>query len=155
MRILAGPLNYQEHGAIVGDLAGFDVRCFAERDADVPYHPAQDSFQDLWGRLPENWVPDVLAWWWPEYTVIPRGIEECPCLSVAVVGDWNLNFLATRPLLDAFDHVFTDRKGVELLRQSGFDRVTRWPVYGFHPRQFRLLPNTTRIYDVTFVGHFH
>lgn len=151
MRILIGPLNYHDHQSILGDLQGFDVRSFDARGADVLYRPAHDTFQELWGRLPATWIPDVLVWWGPESTGVPEGIEECPRFSVAVLVDPELA-VSGRGTLEGFDHVFTGRVGVAALHEAGFGRVTRWPVNGFNPRHFRRLPGVERIHDVTVVG---
>jgi hypothetical protein len=94
MRILIGPLNYQDHKAVAGALQGFDVRCFDEHAADISYHPSIETFQDLWARLPQQWTPDVLVWWLPEPATLPTGTAECPCLSVAILGNCELNFPA-------------------------------------------------------------
>src|SRR3990172_1108197 len=155
MRILVGPLNNRDHRAVAGAFEGFDVRCFDTHAADIAYRSSFQTFQDLWARLSQQWSPDVLIWWLPECARIPSGIHECPCLSVAIVENCELNPAETRSALEAFDHVFTDRGGVERLRQSGFDRVTHWPMNGFDPRQFRRLTNVERISDVTVVGAFN
>jgi hypothetical protein len=67
----------------------------------------------------------------------------------AVLAEWDPRIV---PHLEPFDHVFSNRPGIEALRQRGFYRGTRWPVHGFDPRRFQRLPNVERIYDVSVIS---
>lgn len=155
MRILLGPLNRQDHPAVVGDLAGLDILVFDRHDADVVFDPAREPLETLLGRLPAGWRPDALVWWSPEYTVLPDGIERCPVPSVAVLGDWNLGVWSTAPLLEAFDLVVTDRKGVQVLGPQLEVPVDAWPAFSFDPARHRREPRVERDIDVLFVGNMN
>ncbi|MFQ5828089.1 MAG: glycosyltransferase [Candidatus Methylomirabilia bacterium] len=154
MRLLVGPINQDQHADLLGDLEGLDLRSFDLKAADFFFSPSE-PFSALWERLPTDWQPDVVVWWSLEYAPIPPGLEACPCLLVAALADWNLNFVTTLPLLSAFDWVFTDRAGVAKLREAGCQNVSYWPNFAFYPGKYRLAPEQERPWDVTFIGNFN
>jgi tetratricopeptide (TPR) repeat protein len=154
MRVLLGPLNHRAHGPVL-DLPGFDVLAFDRRDADIRFDPARDSLEALWARLPAGWRPDLLIWWSPEYSLLPAGIERSPVPSVAVLGDWNLSFWTTAPLLEAFDLVVTDRPGVRVLGPQLGVPVDAWPAFSFDRALHRREPRVERDIDVLFVGNMN
>lgn len=160
MRLLFGPLGvgthaalggYGAHTAYLGPLRELDGRTFGGAGTDIPYRPAVEPLDALFARLPDGWRPDALAWWAPEYTPLPQGIEACPILSVALLGDWQMNFWGTLGVLDAFDLVVADVPGVELLAARGIpaEAVRLW---SFDPALHRPVPGVPRDIDVLFVG---
>jgi tetratricopeptide (TPR) repeat protein len=152
MRVLIGPLNRRDHRAVVGDLDGLDVRCFDRHDADVTFDAAHESLGALWTRLPAGFTPEVLIWWSPEYALVPDGIEDCPVPSIAVLGDWNLGVWSTTPLLEAFDWVVTDARGVATFRAQLDVAVDRWRAFSFDRLHHRRTDDVARDIDVLFVG---
>ncbi|HXG15803.1 MAG TPA: glycosyltransferase, partial [Calidithermus sp.] len=155
MRVLIGPLNRRDHRAVLGDLDGLDVLAFDRVDADLAFDPAREPLESLWQRLPAGWRPDLLLWWSPEYSLLPEGIERCPVPSVAALGDWNLGFWSTAPLLEAFDWVVTDRAGVQVLAPQLGVPVDRWPMFSFDRALHRPDPGRERDIDVLFVGNLN
>jgi tetratricopeptide (TPR) repeat protein len=153
MRALIGPLNPRDHRAVAGGLGALDARCFDRAHADIAFDPASEPIDALWSRLPERWEPDLLIWWSPEYSLVPEGIERCPVPSIAVLGDWNLGLWATAPLLEAFDWVVTDRRGVDVLGPQLQVPVDRWPAFSFDSTLHRRRPGDARDIDVLFVGN--
>lgn len=152
MRALVGPLNRRDHGAVVGDLDGLDVRCFDRHDADVTFDAATESLAALWSRLPVGFTPDVLVWWSPEYALVPDGIEACPVPSIAVLGDWNLGVWSTTPLLEAFDWVVTDALGTATFRPQLDVAVDRWRAFSFDRARHQRTSEVGRDIDVLFIG---
>ena len=152
MRALLGPLNPSDYSAAAGDLGSLDVRCFDRRGADITFDPARESLEALWSRLPSDFVPDCLIWWSPEYTLVPEGIESCPVPTIAVLGDWNLGVWSTAPLLEAFDWVVTDARGVQIFGPQLEVPVDGWPAFSFDARRHRRVRDVERDIDVLFVG---
>jgi hypothetical protein len=152
MRALLGPLNPLDYRPAVGDLDGLDILCFDRRGADIAFDAATEPLETLWSRLPQDFTPDCLIWWSPEYTLLPEGIERCPVPSIAVLGDWNLGVWSTAPLLEAFDWVVTDACGVETFRPQLDVPVDRWPAFAFDQTLHRRGADVARDIDVLFVG---
>ena len=152
MRALIGPLNADGHRPVVGPARDLDARCFDRAGADIAFDPAHEPLEALWSRLPTGWTPDCLIWWSPEYSLLPDGIERSPVPSIAVLGDWNLGTWTTAPLLEAFDWVVTDRRGVERLGPQLEVPVDQWPVFSFDPSVHRRITGSPRDIDVLFLG---
>jgi tetratricopeptide (TPR) repeat protein len=160
VRLLFGPLGvgthaalggYGAHTAYLGPLRELDGRTFGGAGTDIPYRPAVEPLDALFARLPDGWRPDALTWWAPEYTPLPQGIEACPIPSVALLGDWQMNFWGTLGVLEAFDLVVADVPGVELLAARGIPaEVVR--LWSFDPALHRPVPGVPRDIDVLFVG---
>ncbi|MAG37541.1 MAG: hypothetical protein CL878_14995 [Dehalococcoidia bacterium] len=149
-------------GPTSGSLAGrhppgrFELRSFGTADTDYPYDEDADSWADLVRRAAPGFVPDVMIWWRLEYNPLPgRGPAECPLPLVAVVGDWNLTLSNLIGTLHLCDHIVTDRAGVSALRRCGLQNVSFLPWYSYEPDVHRLLPDTPRIYDITFAGNLN
>lgn len=119
--------------------------------ADIPCSLADDTFADVLDRLPEGWTPDVVLFFWPDFYAPPRGFEESPVPTVALVGDWNVAFGKLEAGLGMFDLVLGDWAGCQIFRALGHDAVHYAPLYSFDPELHapRVEPKTL---DVSFVG---
>ena len=71
--------------------------------AGVQWDPACSSYQELMSLLPAGWTPDVAIFGSIEYVPVPQGIEFAECLTVGIVGDWNLGAQAYHLMGGAFD----------------------------------------------------
>ena len=109
----------------------------------------------LFDRCPPDFAPEALAWWAPEYTALPEGIETCPIPSLALLGDWTINLWATLGVLDVFDGVLVDRAGADALRRAGFSHVVPFRQWTFDHRLHRVLPGVPRDIDIFFAGSFN
>ena len=137
-----------------------DVKCFggeiSHRANGIFYDANEDSYDEIILRLHHQfpkWHPDFVMWWHPEYRTFPWGIERSRYPTVAVVGDWNIQFHSLRLNLQRFDIVVTDTQGVEVLRSTGLKHVHQWLQYSFHPIEHQpRLADTPYQFDVLYVG---
>jgi len=157
LRILLGPVTPEESGGqyLLRALHRHQVITFSERKADIQYDFASVRFEDILNRLPSGWEPDLVLFWSPEYQGIPTGIENCPYPLVAAVGDWNMGFRGIREILTAFDHLFTDRRGVEIFQKAGYSNVDHALLFGFDPQAHYRMIGMEKIYDVSIVGNLN
>jgi GT2 family glycosyltransferase/predicted Zn-dependent protease len=121
---------------------------------DIALSP-DDSWDDLLGRLPAGWRPDLLSLWLP-YTTIPQALWSAPVRRLALVPDWNLMWHYYRRRLAACDLAVTDTWGAELLQQSGLSHVRPGNLCGCE-RVFveSAWPEQLRDIDILVVGNFN
>ena len=124
-RLLLGPLGVGREAIDPPAVVGIDVRTFGPVSASITYAPT-DPLERLFLQLPPAWTPDALIWWAPEHTPVPLGIETCSVPSVAIVRDWQSNFWATRPILDAFDLVLVEPRACDVFQRAGVAHVRPW-----------------------------
>ena len=154
IKALLGPTNRRLAGRHPPDR--FDLRSFGTDGTDYPYDEDTDSWDDLLSRTAPDFAPDVMIWWRLEHHPLPGcGPAECPLPLVAVVGDWNLTLSDLLGSLHLCDHIVTDRAGVSALQRCGLQNVSFLPWYSYEPDIHRLVPNTPRIYDITFAGNLN
>jgi tetratricopeptide (TPR) repeat protein len=156
VKILAGPQNWQyfTENFQLG-LEDHDLRVFKYAEDEHSLSLSwPDTFQDLQSRLPDDWEPDWVVWWLPEYLRIMPGIEECPYPTLLVISDWNVASEPLYRMVEAFDVVATDAMGVQRLRSYGAKvPVFQAPLYGFVPGVHRLLEDCPRDIPVGYVGN--
>ena len=123
--------------------------------ADVQWDPACSSYQELMSLLPAGWTPDVAIFGSIEYVPVPQGIEFAECLTVGIVGDWNLGAQAYHLMGGAFDALIADRNGCERLLAAGFPNALYTPIWGFDPSLHRRMPDVERDLDIVMVGNLN
>lgn len=157
LKILLGPVTPEERGGqyLLRALHRHQVITFCEKQANIQYDFATIHFDEILNRLPSGWEPDLVLFWSPEYQGIPTGIENCPYPLVAAVGDWNMGFRGIREILTAFDHLFTDRRGVEIFQKAGYSNVDHALLFGFDPQAHYRMTGIEKIYDVSIVGNLN
>ncbi len=120
---------------------------------DVRHAPPAATLKRL---LTDGWRPDLIVHRNPAYHVVPSDIGAAPCATVAMLSDWNVHFDAVMAVLPAFDHVVTDRRGVEVLQRAGLSHVSYFPLFGYAPaRHFRPAPQPAAEYDVSIVANLN
>jgi tetratricopeptide (TPR) repeat protein len=147
MRVVIAPFNKMKPSTLAAvQAAGHEVFCTGREVT---------SFAEIVSQLPAGWKPDVFLFWSLEYNAIPLGIEDADCLTVGVVGDWNLGGQAVQQMGGAFDLLFADANGSDRLRNLGFENVHTAPLWSFDPELHRPLPHTPRDLDIVLVGNFN
>jgi spore maturation protein CgeB len=153
LKILLGPIKQNSEIGKAATTLG--IKCFSDSDAEIIYNIEKDTFQDITARLPAGWEPDIVLFWSPEYNTIPLNIEKAECTTIAIVGDWNLGFSALKENLKRFDWIMTDKAGVEVFKNTGYQNINYWPMFSFNPVLHKILPDNEKIYDIVFAGNFN
>ena len=133
------------------------IRCVADplaRNPDIGFDLCSHTIHDIAARMPGG-PPDLMLVWEPGYQALPQAIEEAAFPVVALLSDWNLVLRPQVGMLGAFDYVFTDRPGVEVLKRLGHERAEYWPLWGHDPRRFRVMHEVERAWDVTMIGNLN
>lgn len=155
-RVLFGPVTSGEAERFRRALSAHDTLLFSYMPgADIQYDPQNTTFEQILEKLPPDWQPELVLFWSPEYHPIPAGLEHCPYRLVAALGDWNLGLWKICDTLRMFDHILTDKRGVQVLQRFGFRNVSHAKLYGYDPDLHRRLPDEPKIYDVGFVGNLN
>ncbi len=123
--------------------------------ADVLVGPGWCAYDDIARQLPHGWTPEVFLSWQIEYNTLPRGIEEADCLTVGVVGDWNLFGQAAHLIGGAFDVLIADEPGTTMLRGLGLPNVHTVPIWSHTPKLHRVIPGVRRDIDILMIGNLH
>jgi len=124
-------------------------------DEIICFGPGPANYAEQVERLPAGWRPDAYLLWSIEYNSIPVGLEEADCLTVGVVGDWNLGGQAFQLMGGLFDLLIADRNGCARLREAGFENVCYAPLWAFDPLLHRRMPEVQRDLDIVMVGNFN
>ncbi|GBC92461.1 hypothetical protein HRbin15_00931 [bacterium HR15] len=155
-RVLFGPVTSGEAERFRRALSAHDTLLFSYMPgANIQYDPQNTTFEQILAQLPPAWEPEIVLFWSPEYHPIPTGLERCPYRLVAALGDWNLGLWKIFDALRMFDHILTDKRGVQVLQRLGFQNVSHSKLYGFDPDLHRRLPDEPKLYDVGFVGNLN
>jgi len=133
------------------------IRCYGDtlaREPDVGFDLCSHTIHDITARVPGG-PPDLMLVWEPGWQALPQAIAEAPFPVVALLSDWNLVLRPQVGMLEAFDYIFTDRPGVQVIKNLGYEKAEYWPMWGHDPRRFRLIPGEERIWDVTMIGNLN
>lgn len=133
------------------------VRALAAPEAparDLRFDLRTETLEDLLGRYPDG-EPDVVLVWEPGYQSLPRGIDRSPVPVVACYSDWNLVNPSQRGMLETFDYLFTDRPGLRILEQMGFQNAEFFPMWGHDPGVSRVIPGVEKRWDIGMVGNLN
>lgn len=114
-----------------------------------------ENFTDLMRKLPAGWQPDLILYEAAEYNSMPLGIENAPCPTAIMVGDWNIGYTLTKHNLSRFDRIVVDRLGVQVFKDTGYNNIDYFSVYAHHPETHYVRDGSEKIYDVLFVGNFN
>jgi len=157
MRVIAAYIyrtpELAEHRPLPG--RSDEVLCFGNGYGDLRVEPGECSYDRIAAQLPPGWTPDVYVHWSLEYNPLPEGIEDAPCFTVGVVGDWNLGGQAVQLAAGAFDLLIADRGGCDRLRALGFENVAYAPQWGFDPLLHQPVPGVERDLDIVLAGNFN
>lgn len=148
MRVVFAPVKPEEESLLRRPPMG-------RSDEIVCFGPGPAVYAEQIRSLPAGWKPDVYLLWSIEYNSIPEGLEESDCLTVGVVGDWNLGGQAFQIMGGVFDMLFADRNGCARLQEAGFENVHYAPLWGFDPQLHRRIPDVPRDLDIVMVGNFN
>jgi tetratricopeptide (TPR) repeat protein len=159
VRILVGHTNQipeiKQHHPLPGRADKHDaILAFGNGHRQVAYEPGM-TWNELRAQCPLGWEPDVYIHWSLEYNALPEGLENAPCLTVGIVGDWNLGGQAIRNIGHVFDVLIADRNGCAFLRHLGFTNVHYAPLWAYTPELHRRLPGVRRDVDVMMIGNFN
>jgi hypothetical protein len=123
-------------------------------EGDVLLRP-EDSWEDLRGRLPADWSPDLLVLWLA-YTTVPNALWSAPLPRLGLAADWNLLWHYYRHRLPACDWAVTDSLGAELFNRAGLRQVRAGILAGCD-RAFveTAWPRQQRDIDILMVGNFN
>lgn len=159
MRVLAGHINPIPEITLRRALPGRseqrdEVIAFGAYHPHPMYTPGM-TWNELRAICPPGWEPEIYIHWSPEYNTLPMGIENAPCLTVGVFGDWNLGGQAMRAIADVFDVVCADRNGCSLLHRVGCETVRHGYLWAYRPEQHRRIPESARDIDILMIGNFN
>ncbi|MEQ1634162.1 MAG: glycosyltransferase [Planctomycetota bacterium] len=122
---------------------------------DVDFDPSRGSIEELFARLPNGFVPDLVLIWWPDQEPLPANLHRCPVPVVGIVSDYNLMLPSNARLQSQFDVLLCDRNGVELFEKLGYPDVRYFCQYTFkRPFHERRL-DAPRPTDVAFAGNLN
>lgn len=121
---------------------------------DICYDLRTDTIDDLVARYPGG-PPDVILTWEPGYYGLPAGIHETDIPVVACYSDWNLVMPLSAGMLETFDYIFTDRRGVDILGRMGFEHVGFFPMWGHDPEFSRVMPEVEKVWDIGMLGNLN
>jgi glycosyltransferase involved in cell wall biosynthesis len=155
------PLKYLI-GPLAGEQAGAPWQAARERGEckafgpdgglDLGVNPA-DSWDDVCGRLPEDWRPDAVVLTLAAAPV-PGGLWNAPVPLVGLAQDWDVLWHAYRRLLPHCDLVLADAPGVRTL-QAVIAHVRHANLCGLLPGPALAPPGDgRRDIDVLFLGSF-
>ena len=84
---------------------GYEVFTFGYNEGvDILIGP-EDPFEKVIELLPPGWCPDCCILPLVDWYLLPRGIERAPCpvFALPTPGDWDLDVLYTRAIVEASD----------------------------------------------------
>lgn len=155
MKILVGfcmddhPTQWEYYKKVFGTL-GDEVRVFGNLGGDVVYQSGM-TIQDILKKLPD-FYPDLVVLYDIEYWLLPQNLEQFDGITVALVGDWNLNSHGVLASYAAIDYNFTDKAGVEFLKKWGI-QAEYFPMFFHNPEIMRPNPSAAKDYDLVFAGN--
>lgn len=113
------------------------------------------TYEQIKNIFPDNFEPAAIYFSFPEYYFIPIGIENSNCITIALVSDWNLNFLHLKETIKVFDFILTDSKGVNTFKNHGFDNVFYFPLFGLQVDSYKNFITNNKKYDISFIGNLN
>lgn len=133
-----------------GQCLTFDL----EGSADIVIHPG-DNWEDVCGRLPPDWRPDVLVLTLA-YTTVPAALWSAPVPVVVLATDLDLLWHYYRRQLRRCELVLADAPAVEVLSREGICHARVANLSGYPMRlQDAPPPDSPRDIDILFVGNLN
>lgn len=121
-------------------------------------HPATLYFdsrtEGLHDLLKQIEPPDIVVWW-HHFSRIPEDISTSPCPTLLIISDSQGVISQFCDYAQVFDWILTDRIGVKALQQFGHYHSSYWPCYAWNPLHVYPLPDTTRDWDICFMGNLY
>ncbi len=153
MKILFGPVDLKREGLQGGGLDfdlsklnsdQFEVKVFSQTN--------EESIYNILNSL-ETFVPEVLMLIFPEHKFLPLDISSVDIPIVTIFMDWHESKMEyVKTIASISDWIFTDLKGIEVLKNLGFTNTSFFPLGGYNPKHFKNLENLDKIYDISFIG---
>jgi hypothetical protein len=130
-----------------------------DEGCDYTYAPLEETASDAITRIGGEWRPDMLLCWQPEAHPPPRGIEDVPIRTVALVSDWNVYYPVLETNLARYDVVLTDKPGVEIFKGHGLTDGMVTPQH-IRPLYSQITPahyphDVEKDIDVLFIGNLN
>ncbi|HID96486.1 MAG TPA: methyltransferase domain-containing protein [Candidatus Latescibacteria bacterium] len=120
------------------------------RPHDIPCGFDVDM-DDILGKLPSGWRPDLFLWVESVNGYLPRGITGLPFPTACYLIDSHINLNEHLKVAGKFDFVFVAQKEyLEEFRRAGLERV-HWIPLGCDPDIHRKF-DVAKAYDISFVG---
>lgn len=113
-----------------------------------------DAWEDVLARLPDGWGPDFLVLFLA-YRTIPPALWEAPLPRIGLAADWDVLWHRYRHAIPRCDLVFTDARGVRLLRRAGATNGEHGNLFGCARPFLDDRPPAERDIDVLYVGSLH
>ncbi len=114
----------------------------------------RDTWEDVLARLPRGWRPDFVALFLA-YRAISPCLWEAPVPVVGLAADWSVLWHCYRHAVPRCDVVFTDPRGVRVLRRAGAENVRHGNLFGCARALLDGAPEVERDIDVLYVGSLH
>ncbi|MFN8673634.1 MAG: glycosyltransferase [Candidatus Sericytochromatia bacterium] len=112
------------------------------------------TYKEIEENFPENFIPELIVFTSPEYHMLPIGIEKSKAFLVAVISDWNVNFLFLKDILKFFDFIITDKEGVKVFKNHGFNNVDYFPIFSLnYIENLDKKDSPNKEFDITFIGN--
>jgi hypothetical protein len=154
LRVLAGPFDRSLHAEYMrGAFEDADTITFGHWEGSDVVAAQGEDVRSVLDQLPEGWSPDLMLWWRPEYTVLPRGLAEVPFPVVMLTSDWYLSWQGTLAAARYADLVVTGSRGAPVFRAAGVDDVVALPMLGFEPGLDGVHVSAERDVDVLCAGN--
>jgi tetratricopeptide (TPR) repeat protein len=97
---------------------------------------------------------DAIFIFYPEYNVLPPGMDDVDAPLVAFVSDWNLGYYPLKASLSRFDLIVSDKLGLSVLPPIACGvPVIHWNMYGYMPEQYGKISKSNFNDDVLFIGN--
>jgi glycosyl transferase family 1 len=153
-RYLFGPVDEAYADAnLHADRERGTCKVFGFEGADVAVG-RRDTWEDVLARLPREWRPDFVALFLA-YRAIPPCLWDAPVPVVGLAADWSVLWHRYRHAVPRCDVVFTDARGVRMLRYAGVENVRHGNLYGCARELLVDAPEADRDIDVLYVGSLH
>ena len=113
------------------------------------------TYEDIEKNFPENFKPDIIVFFNPEYHAIPIGIEKSEAFLITLISDWNVNFIFLKDILMFFDFIIVDIKGINVLKKHGFDNVEYFPIFSlnYNSSSYEKIDFSKKEFDIVFIGN--
>lgn len=122
---------------------------------DIRFDPSTGSIDELFAKLPRNFYPDLILFYWPDQDPLPKGFEHCPVTSIGLISDYNLSLPYISGLWPFFDILICDHSAVDLFRNISYPDVRAFCQFSFKASSHRIHPGIDRDLDVAFAGNLN